>query len=33
MIGKFVPVILEFLKSKGAQDALALLASVLQKKG
>ena len=32
MIGKFVPVILDFLKSKGAQDALALLTSALQKK-
>ena len=31
LIGKFVPVILEFVKGKGGQDALALLTRVLQK--
>lgn len=31
MIGKFVPVILSFVKSKGGQEALALLTKVLQK--
>ena len=32
MIGKFIPVILNFAKSKGGQDVLALLTKALQAK-
>ncbi|NLB64896.1 MAG: DUF2780 domain-containing protein [Lentisphaerae bacterium] len=31
MVTKFVPIILQFAKSKGGQDAMSLLAKVLQK--
>ena len=31
MIAKFVPIILEFVKSKGGQEVMALLAKALQK--
>lgn len=31
MVAKFIPIVLEFVKGKGSQDVVALLAGVLQK--